>query len=209
VWRVGFIGAPCGFTPHALCSWNHRFDDPKRKFRTLYCAEQSVTCLRETLAPFRSDLRARREAQARLNDLGSEWTAARKLRMKWRRDHVLAPALLDLQRGELIDLDDVQTRTELENALAELLLKHRIRRLDISVVRSDNRKVTRDISRFLFEHGFAGILYGSAIDDKRCVALFEGKAELVPDGPIQPMAEPFPELHTVCSEFNLSLHRFE
>ncbi len=35
------------------CSWNHRFDDSKQRFRTLYCAIRPETALREVLADLR------------------------------------------------------------------------------------------------------------------------------------------------------------
>lgn len=39
LWRVGYCVNPLGFTPLDLYSFNHRFDDIRRRFRTLYCAE--------------------------------------------------------------------------------------------------------------------------------------------------------------------------
>ena len=52
-WRVGHISDPIGFIPRERCSWNHRFDDSKRRFRTLYCAIRPETALREVLADLR------------------------------------------------------------------------------------------------------------------------------------------------------------
>ena len=39
VWRVGHAGSPLEFVPHEYCSWEHRFDDPERRYRTLYGAQ--------------------------------------------------------------------------------------------------------------------------------------------------------------------------
>jgi hypothetical protein len=58
VWRVGFAADPLAFTPSEHCSWTHRFDDPERRYRTLYCAQERITSLRETLATFRPGARA-------------------------------------------------------------------------------------------------------------------------------------------------------
>ena len=50
----------------------HRWDDPKREYRTLYCAEQQLTCLREVLA----DLRPNTKAIAELRKLFGDNTPA-------------------------------------------------------------------------------------------------------------------------------------
>ena len=39
VWRLGHAAAPLAYVPRELCSWNHRFDDPRREYRTLYSAD--------------------------------------------------------------------------------------------------------------------------------------------------------------------------
>jgi len=46
-------GAPLGFVARALCSWQERWDDPRREYRTLYCAQRPETCLIEVLADLR------------------------------------------------------------------------------------------------------------------------------------------------------------
>ncbi len=56
LWRVGYHADPLGFTPWELYQFNHRFDDTRRRFRTLYCAQFPQTCLREVLAAFRPSL---------------------------------------------------------------------------------------------------------------------------------------------------------
>ncbi|MBV9279481.1 MAG: RES domain-containing protein [Chloroflexi bacterium] len=53
VWRVGWAGSPLDFLPRNLASWQNRFDDVHRRFRTLYVAHEPVTCLREVLADLR------------------------------------------------------------------------------------------------------------------------------------------------------------
>lgn len=78
--------------------------------------------------------------------------------------------------------------------------------LDISEKRSKTRAVTQAISRDLYEQGAAGLLFKSAIDDERCVVLFEdrgsledaGEAWISLDGEVE-------ELRLVCDEFRLIL----
>ena len=54
--------------------------------------------------------------------------------------------------------------------------------LDISQVRSRDRIVTQAMSRALYERRYAGVRFGSNLDDRPCYALFEGRAELRRDG---------------------------
>lgn len=193
--------------PFDLCSWNHRFDDPLHQYRTLYCAEEKLTCLREVLAPLRPDIVSVMEASARL---GPGWAPAALLTMAWRRQHALAAGQVELGNGELVDLDDVQTRNELEYQVALQMNRAKPDHLDIPVVRGADRELTRKISRFVYEQGFAGIVFGSAIDNKKCAALFEGRARLIPaEETVIPLSGSVPELLTVCAEFGLALRRFK
>ena len=59
VWRVGHAGSPLEFVPHEYCSWEHRFDDPERQYRTLYGAQHRITALREVLADLRPNATVR------------------------------------------------------------------------------------------------------------------------------------------------------
>lgn len=49
-WRVGYHADPAGFVPLELSTFNHRFDDVQRRFRSIYVAELAETALREVLA---------------------------------------------------------------------------------------------------------------------------------------------------------------
>jgi RES domain len=59
LWRVAYAGDPLAFAPLDLYEFSHRFDDIHRRFRTLYCAENPETALREVLADLRPNLAAR------------------------------------------------------------------------------------------------------------------------------------------------------
>jgi RES domain len=61
VWRVGYHADPLGFVPFERTTYSQRFDDAHERFRSLYCARNSRTALREVLA----DLRRNAEAVAR------------------------------------------------------------------------------------------------------------------------------------------------
>lgn len=98
-WRVGHISDPIGFIPRERCSWNHRFDDSKQRFRTLYCAIRPETALREVLA----DLRRNTDEMARyLKTFGEEARAdlpAEEISADWRAQNVLAPCRIDSRQA--------------------------------------------------------------------------------------------------------------
>jgi hypothetical protein len=109
VWRIGHIEAPLDYVPHEYCSWEHRFDDPHREYRTLYCAQHKITCLREVLADLRPESRVRAEfaefqlAQGVAAD--ELEVPAREVTDAFRRSHVLAPARVQ-RTGPIVDLDE-------------------------------------------------------------------------------------------------------
>lgn len=191
--------------PRHLCSWRHRWDDPEREYRTIYCAETVLTCLREVLA----DLRPNAKAIAELKELFGDDTPALRgvgeVAAEWREAHLLCPALA-VSPHVFCDLDaEVELRNELEHELALLLAMHDMDHLDITQVRSRDRIVTQTVSRELYERRYAGVRFGSNLDDRPCYALFEGRAELDADGEpleLEPGLEP---LRRVCDEFGLTL----
>jgi hypothetical protein len=191
--------------PRHLCSWRHRWDDPEREYRTIYCAESELTCLREVLA----DLRPNARAIAELKELFGERTPALRgvgeVAAEWRDAHLLCPARA-VSRHEFCDLDaEVELRNELEHELALLLAMHDMDHLDISQVRSRDRFVTQTIGRELYARSYGGVRFGSNLDDRPCYALFEGRAALHADGDpleLEPDLEP---LRLVCDEFGLRL----
>src|SRR3954466_2256318 len=96
VWRVGHAGSPLDFVPHEYCSWEHRFDDPEREYRTLYGARHRVTALREVLADLRPETRVRADFARFQLDQGVPVeelkVPAREVTAAWRQTHELAPA---------------------------------------------------------------------------------------------------------------------
>jgi RES domain len=201
VWRVGFAADPLAFTPSEHCSWTHRFDDPERRYRTLYCAEDRITCLRETLATFRPDAKAVTEYRRLFGKLPD---AVGSVPRGWLERHALAPGRIEIREGELASVDDPTLRRQFERQHADLLVAHGMQHLDISEVRSRDRIVTRTLSRFVFERGAAGILYRSNLDDLPCVALFERRAALTADGEAEALADLPDELLRVSEEFGLA-----
>jgi hypothetical protein len=203
VWRLGHAAAPLAYVPREFCSWNHRFDDPRREYRTLYSADHQITCLREVLADLRPNATALAEFARFFGD--SAAIPAGEISQAWRRRHALAPASIALDSGALVDLDDIPSRERLARQHARLLAAHGMRHLDISEVRSRSRPVTQAISRSLYDEGAAGVRFRSNLDDQSCTALFEGRSRLEPAGAPVPLTRDIPELLQVCVEYSLVL----
>jgi hypothetical protein len=208
VWRLGHVDAPLDYLPHEYCSWEHRFDDPQRDYRTLYCAQHKITCLREVLADLRPESRVRADfAEFQLDqgvapeDLD---VPAREVTDAFRRAHVLAPARVQ-RAGPVVDLDQPALLEQLAAKHSQLLAEHGMAYLNISEIRSKSRPVTQAISRDLYEQGVACILFRSNQDDERCLVLLEGRAQLYSDGAAIPLTANLPELLQVCSEYSLVL----
>jgi hypothetical protein len=116
VWRVGHAGSPLDFVPHEYCSWEHRFDDPERQYRTVYGARYKVTALREVLADLRPEAKVRADfAQFQLDQgvpVEDLKVPAREVTAAWRQAHQLAPARVD-RDGPLIEPDQPELLEEL------------------------------------------------------------------------------------------------
>jgi hypothetical protein len=188
--------------PRRFCGWNNRFDDPQREYRTIYCAKEKKTALREVLADLRPNTRAIADFEALYGS--SRPLRAGKVTGAWRNAHALAPAAPDLQ-GHLVDLDEVEIRRELEWMYAGLLAERRMPHLDIGEVRSRDRVVTQAVGRALYDRGAAGVRFRSNLDDRGCTALFEGRGRLIRAGEPIPMTGDVPELLEVCAEWSLTL----
>ena len=163
------------------------------------------TCLREVLA----DLRPNAKAIAELKELFGDDTPALRgvgeVAAEWRDAHLLCPALA-VSRHEFCDLDaEVVLRNELEHELALLLAMHDMDHLDIAQVRSRDRIVTQTVGRELYERRYAGVRFGSNLDDRPCYALFEGRAELHGDGEPLELSPDLEPLRQVCDEFGLRM----
>lgn len=186
---------PLEFTPRDVCRFRHRFDDPRKIFRTVYSSVNPVTCFKEVLAPLRSDPAAA-EAFAKFGG-----GPPREALLEWRKDHVLAPATIHLLNGPLVHLG------EDDEVLRQLLLENLgLQGLDAGLIQKSDRRRTQQIARFFFDQGCAGLVYESRVDEgELCIALFEGRARLQPAGQPRPLTEPVEELIQVCHEFGLLL----
>lgn len=205
VWRVGYFASPCEFTPHHLCGWNHRFDDPRRQYRTIYAADKRETCLREVLADLRPDKKAVADFKKLFGDDESVECAGRVTGV-WREKHVLVQAEIDISSGEMADIESASILSDLSGRLGRELAARKLKRLDVARVRSQDRSLTRAASRLLHDAGHAGIDFRSRLDRVPCHALFEGRARLDQLGLLIPLSGKVAELSVVCAEYGLKLY---
>ncbi len=190
--------------PRELCSWQQRWDDPRREYRTLYCAARPETCLVEVLADLRPNTKMLAELAELMGESPELLQAAGAVESRWRVLHALQAArpMLD---GELADVEELSLRSELERRYASLLAAHGIEHLNISEIRSRTRTITQTIGRHLYENGYAGVAFSSNLDSRPCFALFEGRAELQPLGEPLPMSGEHAILRAVCAQLGLRL----
>ncbi len=187
-----------------FCSWQQRWDDPRREYRTLYCAEQPETCLAEVLADVRPNTTMLTELAELMGESPELLEAAGTVNPGWRRLRSLQAARPRL-RGELADVEDLRLRGEIEHRYAGLLAAHDMDHLNISEIRSRTRTLTQTIGRHLYDEGYAGVAFSSNIDGRPCFALFEGRAELQQFGEPLPMTNDLPVLSAVCAQLGLRL----
>lgn len=204
VWRVGYYATPCEFTPRHLCGWNHRFDDPKREYRTIYAADKKETCLREVLADLRPDKKTLSDFKKLFGDDPAADSAGR-VTEAWRKKHVLVNANVDISSGAIADIESAGMLVRLTKSLGPELSTLGLKRLDAAAVRSQERGLTRAASRLLYDGGSAGIVFRSRLDKVPCHALFEGRARLVRQGAVIALSGKVPELLSVCGEYGLIL----
>lgn len=204
-WRVGYHVDPLGFTPSELYAFNHRFDDPHGRFRTLYVAEFAETCLREVLADFRINRAALRRHVEKYGPEAAGDIESQPVTAAWRAQHVLAPLTLELD-GPMIDLTDQATRHALEERHHVLLLEHDMDHLDLHEITTSRRIITQTIAADLYDTGVAAVRFASRLDANVCVALFEGRGHPVLERDVVPLTDPAPEaLAKVAAAWGLQL----
>lgn len=176
------------------------------RFRTLYAALERLTAFREVLQEHRPPTGAVAEFLELFGlDVADQLVLAGVATAEWRRSRLLTEARVETN-APLCDLRDTATLADLERRHASLLRGHGMRHLDLSQVTSREREVTRVIARDLYERGFGGVLYQSAVSTGgSCVAVFEHRSELRPADDPEPLCDDIAELIQVCGEWNLVL----
>ncbi len=118
LYRIGRLPNPLGWPPLSAVGGG-RFDDPRRRFRTLYCAEQRRACFYEVLGPLRPDP----ETLVRMKRTGAslDSTLIPTVPRDWCSKRAIGR--LDLAPGQKwLDLRAIETREALRVELAETLV---------------------------------------------------------------------------------------
>lgn len=192
LWRVAHRSDPLAFTPPERCSWGHRFDDVSRRHRTMYCAETPQTALREVLADLRPNAAVIAKHLERYGAAGADSLPRAPITERWRQENVLVPCAL-VYEGRLLDLADPAERRAVEARHAQLLADHDMAHLDMHEITTRRRIVTQTIATDAYDNlGVAAIRFASSRDGQACIALFEGHAELEPDGALVGLTDPAP-----------------
>ena len=202
-WRIGDIRFPSLYSPQSSSyPWSNRFDDIYRQFRSLYCAKEMETCFRELLADLRPNEKARKDFQ---NTFGAEDLPAPQVRPAWYATRALVHVEPRISSGNIVDIEMIDERLRLLKKYALPFLMRGITFPDIKKMRKKDRNLTQKIARGYFDEGRAGISFSSHLDKKNCLALFEGRADLLQlDDPI-PLSPDMTAFHKVCEEFHLQI----
>ena len=179
-----------------------RFDDPQRRYRVLYAAEQRRVCFLETLARFRPSL----ELLAKLAAVSGtdEPMPTASVPADWHTKRCIGRLRLAPEQRWL-DLRATDTHQALRAEFAELLVDFGITDLDVSAIRGPHRALTRAISRWAYDRGYHGLIYRSRFEDRSdCWAIFE-KSLFAPVHPAEPITRTDLDLRAVADLFGLAL----
>ena len=124
---------------------------------------------------------------------------------QWRANRRIARARVEGPENLFVDLEDLNVRRALEEKYASLLAAHGMRHLDISELRSTQRVVTQTIALELYVAGKAGVVYGSTLDNERCIAVFEGRSTLTRYGSPQTLDADDEDLLAVCKAWTIEI----
>jgi hypothetical protein len=178
LYRVGRAPDPLAWPPIEFTGGG-RFDDPRREYRVLYCAERKSGCFIETLAQFRPslDVLARLRAM-RDGNHGDDAPTSGVVADDWHLKRMIGTLRL-VEGQRFLDLRHPQTLEFLRRELPELILAAQTGMpnpdLDMSTVLSTNRRLTQALSRWVHEQGLNGVVYLSRFDvSEACWALLEG-----------------------------------
>jgi hypothetical protein len=195
-------------------TFGNRFDDPgalpdpsgrrsvipsEARFRVVYCSTQRAGAFGETLARFRPSLATLAMANAIQDDEPPDPSLqGNSIPADWRFNRRIGWMLLDPSL-EFVDFNHASTMTHLRTKLALLLDSLGLDDLDLSAITSQNRRLTQEAARYVYElvdengnPAFAGIRYISRLHEWwECWAIFHDRLQhrsqsagtILPDDP--------------------------
>lgn len=204
-----------------------RFDDPRllevpesAEFGVLYCGVTEYASFIEILAGQRghletwSDVRQQTIMDVQERDAldADAETTAHTVSKDWQNDWSLSSTFVS-SSAPLFDLTSGSAVQYLREHLSLLILALGLTDLDFSHVLSDNRELTRAISRWIWsmtndsgEPFFSGIRYRSRFDpDCVCIALYQDRFQVEGDILSQPIIPQTPGFAEAASTLRLSI----
>jgi hypothetical protein len=184
----------------------NRYDTSK--FGTIYFGTTRECCYGETLARLRPDPTL---AALVAGDWSGPFMAPGQVPADWRERRTLVNVVVS--DGELfLDVESMATRETLRKVLSLGLAALGYDDLDVSIIRSGDRRVTRLVAQWAYQavdaEGyalFAGLRYVSRLNSCwECWAAFDDVA--IARSVAQPIEPDDPELISVCSAFGIHVH---
>jgi RES domain len=178
IWRVGLatdpLGAPPPLSKDDLAQSNavNRFDSPTGTYRVLYFATDLDGCFAETLARFRPDPGLRDLVATEWDERG--YMAPGHVPAEWRHRRLAVRVQINPPAARFLDVEALSTRQHLRDEVAGPLAEAGLGDLDVAAARGPHRQLTRAVSGWAWDNGYAGIRYLSRIDTRwECWAVFD------------------------------------
>jgi hypothetical protein len=155
-------------------TFDNRYDDPQGQYRVLYASTERYGAFVETLARFRPDLALVAELeQITGSDHDAPTSPAGLVPREWLANRCLGVA--SVTHARFADVAHSDSIAHLRQALAPRLVPYGLDDFDGGDLRSRApRRLTQEISRHVYDQGFAGLRYPSRLgDDIVNWALFE------------------------------------
>jgi hypothetical protein len=204
--RVGHLRDPLRFSEidaldADLADFGNRFDVPGAG--VLYAATDKEGAFKETLATFRPAASSQKYASTTHMNLGAvpaEWRDARRI-----VDFGLSDPL------PFLDVEADETLSFLTHAMAPALAFLGYERLDSSIVRGPDRRLTRGIARWAYtqvdeddEAVYSGLRFSSRFQSHECWAIFSGVE--ISDFKISTLSPNDTALQSAARSFALTVH---
>lgn len=173
LYRLGWEPNPLEY-PDWRYIGNGRYDDPERKYRVLYFAQQRLACFLETLDQFSPDLHQLALEQELVDSDEAEPHPPDPVPNSWLNQHMMGRAKLSSGQRWL-DLRKLTTRRALRTQFAVQLDRAGLKDLDAVAVSGPYRELTQAISRWAYGHGYQGLAFPSRVEPRYSNwAVFEG-----------------------------------
>lgn len=207
LWRVARTGkeldySQIGALNATLQNTGNRFDVPGGG--VLYCSSDRRGCYVEVLARHRPSA-----AAAAIAKLDHDFMLPGAIPAAWRDERRMAEVTLE-EPLPFVDVENERSRAWLQAELAVTLSQHGITDLDVSVIRGNNRLLTRDIAQSIYvanDDGlprYSGIRYLSRHGDYECWAVFDGNEVAMSSS--TRIGKTDPDMEAVARTWSLTIH---